>query len=196
MKIAVVGRGHVGGTLGRRLADAGHEVVWGVRDPAGDGEATPDAAAAGADVVLLAVPASAAADLAGSLDLAGRLVLDCTNPVTRTASGLGLEGDRSAAERVQAAAPGAAVFKTFNTTGWENMADPVLEGRRAMMPFCGDDDGRRATVRGLVEDVGFEPFDAGGLGSARFLEGLAVLWIGAAMRGEAGRGFAFGLLRR
>lgn len=197
MRIAVIGRGDVGGTLGGRFVEAGHEVTYGVRSPGREDEASVSEAVSDAEAVLLAVPWSAVDDVlreAGAL--AGRLVLDCTNPLRRGRAGLALEGEESAAGRIQERAPGAFVFKVFNTVGYEIMADPVVGGRPAMMPFCGDDAGARERVRELVADVGFEPVDAGGLASARSLECLALFWITVAARGHFGRKFALGLLPR
>lgn len=197
MKIAVIGRGRVGGTLGRAFGEAGHEVVYGVRSPERDDETSPERAVSDAGAVVLALPWPAVPDLLEEVGrLEGSLVLDCTNPLRPTPSGLALEGEESAAARIQRSVPAAAVFKVFNTVGFEIMANPVLEGRRAAMPFCGDDDARRDRVRGLVSDVGFEPLDVGGLEAARILENLALLWITLASRTPRGREFAFGLLRR
>src|SRR5947209_5312418 len=100
MKIAVIGMGNVGGVLGRRWAGAGHQVVFGVRDPddhkkqeqaqaAGATAAGVRAAAAGAEVVVLTVPWPAVPDtLASAGNLAGKVLLDCTNPLTPDLSGL------------------------------------------------------------------------------------------------------------
>ena len=196
MRIAVIGRGDVGGTLGRRLAGAGHEVTFGVRSPDREDEAAVGDAVADAEAVILAVPWSADDDVLGAGGpRAGRLGLDCTTPLRRGPEGLDLEGERSAARRIQGRVPGASVFKVFNTVGYEIMADPVVGGRPAMMPFCGDDPVVRERVRGLVADVGFDPVDVGGLESARSLECLALFWITAAARGPFGREFAFGVLR-
>lgn len=196
MRIAVIGRGRVGAALGGRLASAGHEVVYGVRTPRDTDERLPAGAVAGADVILVAVPWSAVFETIDPEGWSGRLVIDSTNPIRRTASGLSPEPGESAAERIQARVPDASVFKAFNTTGFANMENPVVEGRRAMMPFCGDGAGRREDVRQLVADVGFEPVDAGGLGSAALLESLAVLWITMTSTSGLGRDFAFGILRR
>lgn len=197
MRITVIGRGNVGATLGRRLAEAGHRVRYGVRSPGADDEAPVADAVADAEAVLLAVPWTAVPDVlrtAGDLD--GRIVLDCTNPLRRTETGLALVEGASGAERTQALVPGAVVFKAFNTTGFEIMADPSVDGHRAMMPFCGDDVSRREDVRSLVQDVGFEPLDVGPLSAAGLLEHLALLWITVAFAGPYGRDFAFALLRR
>jgi len=210
MKIAIIGAGSVGRALGRAWLAAGHDVAFGVRDSkdpkhrelgevVGKGVQVADvpAAAAAAEVVVLATPWPAtrsAIEAAGSL--AGKLVIDCTNPLAPDLSGLTLGHDFSGGEQVAAWATGASVFKAFNSTGYNIMASPVVDGRRAVMLFCGDDDSRRAVVAQLVTDVGFEAVDAGGLTMARLLEPFALLWISLAYRRGLGRDFAFALVRR
>ena len=221
MRIAVIGSGNVGGTLGRRWATLGHDVVFGVRDPkrgaaavkggAGEGAlpdrarvATPAQAVRGddgwrADVVLVATPwpavASALSELGpGALD--GVVLLDATNPL---GPGLRLESGpdgASGAEQVQALAPTARVVKAFNTTGAENMADAAYPGGVPMMPVCGDDAQARQRVMALATLIGFEAVDMGPLMAARYLEPFAMTWIHLAFRQGFGRRFAFGLLRR
>src|SRR5262245_60524303 len=135
MKIAVIGMGNVGGALGRRWAAGGHNVVFGVRDPdaakhqseaktAGGRAAGVRDAVAGAEVVALTVPWGAVPDaLKSAGDLSGKVLLDCTNPLTSDLSALQLGTTTSAGEEVAKQAPGAKVVKIFNTTGAGNMAD-------------------------------------------------------------------------
>lgn len=212
MRIAVIGTGNVGGTLGRRWAQLGHEVRFGVRDPSrgatavkgGDALPTgatvvsPAEAVRGADVVLLATPWAAVPDAVreiGDGDLAGVVLVDATNPL-----GAGFTVDvgpagESGAERVQALVPRARVVKAFNTTGAENMADPVYGGEPTVMFYAGDDAEAKSAVRALVAALGFDPVDAGPLARARALEHLAALWVSLAF-GGMGRGIAFKLARR
>ena len=210
MKIAIIGAGSVGRALGRAWLGAGHDVTFGVRDPkdpkhrelgevVGNSVQVADvsAAAAAAEVIVLATPWPAtrsAIEAAG--DLKGKLVIDCTNPLAPDLSGLTLGHDFSGCEQVAAWATGASVFKAFNSTGYNIMASPVVDGRRAVMLFCGDDDSRRAIVEQLVTDVGFEAVDAGGLAAACLLEPFALVWISLAYRRDLGRDFAFALVRR
>ena len=197
MRIAILGTGRVGTALGTGWANAGHSVVYGSRRPESESEATHSAAAAGADVVVLAVPYDAAVDTvatvaaAGDLD-GGKVVVDATNPVGRPIP----PPHRSGAEQVAAAAPGARVVKAFNTMGFEFMADPVVDARAALLLLAGDDAAAKETVTGLARDLDFDPVDAGDLAAARMLENLAELWVHLAMRAGQGRGVAFSLLRR
>ena len=204
MRIAVIGAGHVGGTLGRRWAEAGHEVTFGVREgsdvhggaPEGARVATVPDATRAAEVVLLATPWGAVEDaLRGAGPLDGKVLIDATNPLK---PGPALDigpGGESGAERVAALAPGARVVKAFNTTGYNNMANPIYDGEPIVMFYAGDDAGAKRTVHRLASDLGFDPVDAGALVRARELEHLALLWISLAM-GGMGREIAFKLARR
>lgn len=209
MRIAVIGAGSVGGTLGRRWAEAGHDVVFGVPDPASPKAAAAVAAArrsraasvaeaaAGAEVVVLATPweaAEAAIRTAGNL--AGKVLVDATNPLAARAAGLATGPGTSGAEAVAGWAAGARVVKAFNTIGFEIMADPSFPGGVATLLLCGDDAGAKATVSRLAEELGFEPVDLGPLAEARLVEPFALVWIRLAMFRGLGRGIAFRLMKR
>lgn len=194
MRIAVLGAGRVGSALGERWRAGGHDVVYGVRDPADDrhaslgSTASPAEAVAGADLVLLALPWSAVEGLTRDLDLARVVVVDATNP-------LGAAGSSSGAELVAAWAPKARVVKAFNTTGFETMADPSYPDGTALMLVAGDDPGAKDIVLSLAGELGFDAVDAGPLQAARELEAVAALWIRLSRTGH-GRGIAFSLVRR
>jgi predicted dinucleotide-binding enzyme len=145
VKVAIIGAGNVGGTPGTAWAQkAGHEIVFGARSPNSDktqallrmlgGKARAGMAAEPAafgEMIMLATPwpaTEAAIRCIG--ERGGRVLLDATNPLTMGPGGLGLEIGHSisAGEKVQSCAKGAAVFKTLNTTGFGNMADPVFHG--------------------------------------------------------------------
>jgi predicted dinucleotide-binding enzyme len=210
MKIGIIGAGNVGGTLGRAWAKKGHDIFFGVRQPRDDktlrlvqsigGKAqvgtVPEATAFG-EAVVLATPwqvTEAAVKEAG--DLSGKVVIDCTNPLEPDVSGLEVGFSTSGAEKVAGWAKGARVFKAFNTTGFNIMADPVIDGTRTVMFVCGDDEAAKPAVLRLASDVGFDAVDAGKLVQARLLEPWAMLWISLAFSGNVGRDFAFALLRR
>ncbi len=208
MRIAIIGAGVVGAALGRGWAAKGHAIVYGARDARSAKvlaalDSAPGARSAGiadavahSDAVVLATPWDGAqAALAAAGDFGGRPLLDATNPLTpRFALALGF--DRSGGEQVQAWAPTARVVKIFNSTGWENMADPVYPAGRAAMPYCGDDAAAKAAAAALAADLGFEPLDLGRLDAARDLEPYAMVWIRLAIVQKMGRGIAFGLMRR
>jgi predicted dinucleotide-binding enzyme len=219
MRIGIIGAGSVGGTLGRRWAGLGHQVTFGIRHaaegasavkgagplPAGSSVALPLDAATNADVVVLATPwaaAPAAVEAIGSA-LDGKVLLDATNPLV---AGLAMDpalagreaggrGTISGAERLQSLVPRARVVKVFNTTGFENMHNPIYPGGPLTMFYAGDDPAAKATARALAADLGFDPIDAGPLTRARELEHLALLWISLAF-GGMGRNIGFRLERR
>jgi hypothetical protein len=208
MKIAIIGTGSVGSALGRGFAKAGHEVVFGVRDTGkpevgrlveetGARAASVAAAAEGAEVVVLAMPWGAAQDVIQSAGgLSGKIVFDCINPLKPNLAGLDPGDAGSAAEQVAAWAPGARVVKVFNSTGANNMANPVYGNDHAAMLFCGDDPGAKEVAARLAADLGFDPVDAGPLSAAYLLEHFAMLWIHLAYGVGMGRNFAFKLVRR
>ena len=209
MKIAVIGAGNVGGTLGRRWSETGHEVIFGVRDPAagkirdlldrcapGTRAVTPAAAAADADIVVLAVWWDAIEGVVASLgDLAGKIVIDCTNPLDAELR-LSLGHTDSGGEAIARLAPGARVVKAFNTITWEAMADPEYGGRRATLFFCGGDETAAEIVSGLIRDLGLDPVHVGGLEMSRCLEPLALLWITEFRIRRPGSDYAFALIER
>ncbi|MBV8778514.1 MAG: NADPH-dependent F420 reductase [Alphaproteobacteria bacterium] len=204
MRIAIIGAGNVGQALGRGWARRGHDVRYGVRNPADPKyrdltTATPDEAVAGAEIVVLATPWPATeAAIKGLGNLAGRIVIDCTNPLGMGPDGLGLVVgyDVSGGELVAQWVSGAAVFKAFNTTGFNNMADLSGYAVAPAMFVAGDDAAKKPAVMGLVGDLGFEAVDAGPLRSARLLEPLGMLWIDQALNRGAGRDFAFAVVRK
>lgn len=205
MRIAILGAGLVGQALGSAWTRLGHSVVFGVPYPsqpkyervAGRIGTVPEAVA-GADAIVLAVPWHAAQEaLKAAGDLSGRVLIDCTNPLTKGEEGYGLMAAAlSGGERVANWASGARVCKTLNQTSWENMADATgYPAQPAMFVACDDPAAKRLTME-LVSCLGFEPIDAGALRMARFLEPLAVLWLELATHRGLGRGIAFGLLRQ
>jgi predicted dinucleotide-binding enzyme len=209
MKIGIIGAGNVGGTLGKGWAARGHEISFGLRD-SGSAKSKAAAQAAGAnaraasvgeavrfgEMVALTTPWAAAKDAVSAVkDWAGKVLIDCTNPI-----GLGFKLDvgftTSAAEQIAEWAKGARVVKAFNMTGAENMASPQFASGRAAMLVAGDDAAAKKLVLQLATGLGFDAVDAGPLTVARYLEPLAMLWIGLAYQQGLGRNFAFGLLRR
>ncbi len=202
MKIAIIGAGNVGATLGRRFDEIGHEVSYGVRDPAGyDPRAhrgrvcTSAEACEGAEIIVLAVPYDAVKDAILSCgDVSGRIVVDATNPLGMTSNGLGLTlgFETSGGEKLQELVPSAMVVKCFNTTGFGNMAKP--DG--SMMFACGNDNQATDTVTDLAAAIGFDAINIGGLSRSRLLEPLAMLWIHLAFTSELKRDFAFAIQRR
>ena len=205
MRLAIIGAGSVGATLGQAWLKAGEDVIWGLRNPADPKYAAlpkdrikpPADAARAADAVVIATPWAATEAAVKSLgNLAGKIVIDCTNPLGMGPSGLQLVlgHDTSAGEMVASWAPGASVFKTLNTTGANNMANAARYKVKPMMLVAGDDAAKKPAVTALVAKLGFEPVDAGPLVNARLLEPFGMVWIDQAMKRGRGRDFAFALV--
>ena len=191
MKIALIGAGQVASALARGWARSGHELLLGVRDPSNrtvqslcqETQArarSPREAAESAAVVVLALPWSAAAAAVPALGpLAGTIVIDCMNPLTMREGVLVLERGFtcSAGEAVAAWLPEARIVKTLNQVGAAVMADTRGFQAPPVMFMASDHPEAKATVAGLLMDLGFDPLDAGGLLQSRYLEPYAMVWI-------------------
>lgn len=190
MKISILGAGNVGGTLGKGWANKGHQIFFGVRNP--DDEKTQNLlqevgnnarassnedAIAYSNIIVLALPWQVVPKVLEAADFSNKIIIDVTNPLTPDFSGLEIGFDISGAEKVAQWAKGAKVFKSFNQTGWENMAKPIYEGKATAMLVCGDDEEAKKIVLQLVEDIGFEAVDAGKLEAARLIEPFGMTWI-------------------
>lgn len=197
--IAIIGAGSVGRALGKGFTGHGHTVVHGVRAPGDDRHAdltavaTPSEAAAGADVVIIAVPAGAAGETVASLGLGpGQVVVDATNAVGTPVPG----GHQTMGDVVGAALPaGVALVKAFATIGAEHMTDGSVAGDPAFLPVAGDQDGLDVVVP-LARELGFDAVALGGRDAFGLVEDHARLWIHLAFRCGWGRGFGFGVLGR
>ena len=210
MQIGIIGSGNVGGTLGVRFAGAGHAVVFASRKPdsaemaelvarAGNGARAATAAetVAVSDVILLATPWPATREiLEGVGGLAGKVLIDATNPLLPMLAGLEYGTTTSGAEQVAGWAPGTRVVKAFNTIGFNVMANPSFGGKKAVLFYCGDDTAAKAQVGELAAAIGFDARDAGPLTQARLLEPFALLWISLALQHGYGRGIGFEFLQR
>ncbi len=214
MKMAIIGAGNVGGSMGKRWAQAGHEIVFGVPNPTSEktnsllasisknARATRvSEAAAVSDVIVLTVPWEAVQAVANEVgDCKGKPLIDVTNPIIMSqeglTAGLVVGHTTSAAEQLAQWAPSARVVKAFNQTGAGNMADSHYGGERPTIFYCGDDVAAKNIAAGLGEELGFEMIDAGPLRAARLLEPLAMLWIHLAIAQGMGTNFAFKVLRR
>jgi predicted dinucleotide-binding enzyme len=194
MKIGVVGSGAVGETLANGFLKHGHEVMRGSREPSklagwksGAGGSAQigtfaDAARFG-EVVVLAVKgtgAAAAVDACGAA-LAGKTVIDTTNPIGDAPPVNGVlqfftGPNESLLERLQARAPQARFVKAFSSVGSALMVNPALPGGKPTMFICGNDEGAKRQVAGLLGTFGWETEDCGGAEAARAIEPLCMLW--------------------
>ncbi len=188
MKFAIIGSGNVGAAIARAVTDAGHDAI--VADPSEESLRTIASnvpvgttvsnveAVTGVDVVVLAVPFAAVADIVASLrdELAGKIVIDVTNPLAADLSGLVTDGD-SGAELVARAAPEARVVKAFNTVFAGNQATASVDGTQLDGFVASDDSEAKQTVMDLLAAIGFRPIDVGGLSVSRYLEGMGFINI-------------------
>jgi len=202
MRIAIIGAGRVGRALGGRWSEVGHDVVYGVRDPADEKNAdlpevaTTQEAVDGADVVLISLPWAATQEAVSQLRVGDAVVIDATNPLAANARELIANPSLAGAELVRDWMGGARIVKAFNTTGSGNMNNPNYGSQRPMMPVAGDDADAKAVAIGLADEIGFSGVDVGALAGARDLEHLAMLWIRLAYPLGNGPDIAFALLRR
>lgn len=200
MKIAIIGAGNIGGTLGQKWAQAGHTVTFGVRDAnspksealrqayPGAVFASPGEAAAAGDVVLLALPHAGVADFlyTHAAALAGKLVIDATNNFNAAVV--------SNIPAIQAAVPTARPYRAFNSLGWEVFANPVINGVQADHFYCGADGEDRKILAGLIAEIGVRPVWVGGLETLTTVDALGTLWVTLAFRRGLGRQVALKLL--
>jgi 8-hydroxy-5-deazaflavin:NADPH oxidoreductase len=189
MDIAIIGTGNVGRALATSLTRAGHDVTLAARDEAkaqtvagevgAHAVAEPRDAVARSEVVILAVPYAAAADVAREIApvAAGKVVIDASNPLKPDLSGLANAGGASIAEQLVPLLPGATVVKAFNTLFASVQADPTALGVTVDGFFATDDDAARAPIAQLLESISLRPVDAGALINARALEAIAFLNI-------------------
>jgi 8-hydroxy-5-deazaflavin:NADPH oxidoreductase len=190
MKIAVIGTGNIGGTLGRRWLAAGHEVAYGSRDGTGEGPGGAPQMAVGdaiadADVVVLAVPGGAVAEVVAEngAALGGKVVIDAANRIGQP--------DVNSRAEVAAAAPQARYVRAFNTLGWENFADP-LPGTAL---FFAADPSARSAAEELITAVGLEPVFAGDPAATGAVDALLPLWFALVKRNGGNRRVALRIAR-
>jgi predicted dinucleotide-binding enzyme len=188
MNVTIIGSGNMGAAFAERFSAAGHRVQIVGRDAAKaealaqrvGARAVPAAAGADADAIVVATPyADAVAALKALGPIAGRTVVDVTNPLTDDYMGLTLGHSTSAAEEIARAVPGARVVKAFNTVFAQVLqAGPSLgDGKTVPVFVAGDDADAKAVATALARSAGFDVVDAGGLKNARYLEPLAGLNI-------------------
>lgn len=194
MKVGVLGSGVVGQTLADGFLKHGHEVMRGSREPgkldgwkAGAGPrartGTMGDAAAFGEVVVLAVKGTAAVSTAQAVaaSLVGKAVIDPTNPIAEAPPVHGVlqyftGPNSSLLEELQRHVPEARFVKAFSSVGAALMVNPKLPGGRPTMFVCGDDEGAKQQVAGLLDQLGWETEDLGRAEAARAIEPLCMLW--------------------
>lgn len=194
MKVGILGSGDVAKVLATGFLKHGHDVMMGTRsaDKLNDWKkqnptgrvASFDDAAKFADLVVLAVKGTAAAEAlraAGGANLTGKPVIDATNPIADAPPKNGVLSfftnlNQSLMENLQAEFQGAHFVKAFNSVGNARMVNPQFEGGKPTMFICGNDDGAKKTVTGILDQFGWETADMGKAEAARAIEPLCMLW--------------------
>jgi predicted dinucleotide-binding enzyme len=206
MHIAIIGSGNVGGALAKKWIKAGHHVLIGARFPLSEkniklaneiGEdrfTTVDSALKQSDIILLSTPATATVDVVKSLgDTTGKIIIDAMNIVM----GRGPQGYKHTTDAILENTQTKDVVKCFNTTGANNMQDPVYGNSVLDLFVAGDSvNGKEVAIR-LAKDAGFAAcYDIGGNDKFELMEQFAWFWINLAMFQGQGREIGFKLLKR
>jgi len=194
MKIGVLGSGDVAKVLGSGFLRHGHPVMMGSRSPeklAGWAAQNPKGAtgtfaeaAAFGELIVLAVKGNAALGalgLAGATNLAGKVVIDATNPIVDAPPINGVlqfftSFDESLMEQLQREFAGAHFVKAFNSVGNARMVNPRFEDGKPTMFICGNSEAAKLTVSNILDEFGWETADMGGVEAARAIEPLCMLW--------------------
>ncbi len=189
MKIAVIGTGHIGGTLGIKFRAAGYDVAFGATHPRDDGPGGAPVlpagdALTGADVVLLAVPGQVVPDVISthSAALAGKIVIDAVNRIGAP------EFDSRAL--ITSTVPDARYVRAFNSLGWENFADPIPGANS----FFAADPEARAVAEELIAAIGLEPAYVGDASQTPIVDGLLPLWFALVQQHGGNRKLALRIL--
>jgi len=192
MKVAIVGKGHVGTSLGKGLEYAGHQIKYGHRDP----EETVSAATNWGDLIIIAVPfgeiKNAVREIGPAAD--GKVLIDVTNPLDRNMD-LAIGFSTSNAEEVQKMLPKAHVVKAFNTVFAQNQSTGRVGQHQLTAFIAGNDPGAKSAVMQLATDMGYDPVDVGGLKSARYLEPMGIMIIGMAYKLGMGPDIGYKLVK-
>jgi predicted dinucleotide-binding enzyme len=204
MKIAVIGSGNVGGALAQGWANAGHEITIGVRnkdefkgnrlnESKNITVATISEAVKKSEVIVIAAVPQAVQSIAEAMgDVSNKVIIDAMNSVR-----VKPEPYSNTTEALVQLTNCKDIVKCFNTTGAENMADPVYQGKGIDMFYAGDSDKAKKVAGQLAKDLGFENvYNFGGSDKFNLLEQFALSWINLAMMQGYGRGMAFKVLKR
>jgi len=208
LKIAIIGTGRLGSTLGKIWAEKGHIIIFGSRDPlkakklasstgSNASGGTYEEAARLGDIIVLAVPWSAAKESVKTAgDLNGKILIDSTTTVAPHLGSPLIDPTKSGAEKIAKWAVGAKVIKAVHTVGVESLNKLQFGSQQASLFTCGDNLAAKSKVKQLGLDLGFDVIDVGPLKNARLIEPLAMLWIELAYNQGMGTDIAFKLLTR
>ena len=211
-KIGILGSGVVAQVLGSGFLKYGYEVMMGTRDAtklaewkasSGGKVGSFSETAAFGEIIVLAVKgtmANSALQMSGKANLAGKIVIDTTNPIADAAPVNGVlqyytSLGESQMERLQSAFPEARFVKAFNSVGNNFMVNPDFGGIRPTMFICGNEPDAKNQVTRILDQFGWDTEDMGAAEAARAIEPLCILWcIPGFTRNEWGH--AFKLLKK
>lgn len=204
MKIAIIGSGNVGGVLAQGWVKKGHEITFGVRNKdefkgnrlSGSNNiaaaSIPDAVKSSEVIVIAAVPQAVQSIARMMGDVSNKVIIDAMNSVR-----VKPEPYSNTTEALIQLTNCKDIVKCFNTTGAENMTDPVYQGKGIDMFYAGDSDRAKKVAEQLARDLGFENvYNFGGSDKFQLLEQFALSWINLAIMQGYGRGIAFKVLKR
>jgi predicted dinucleotide-binding enzyme len=192
MKIAIIGKGNVGSSLGKGLRNAGHEIKFGHRDPK---EPVAEAAKWG-ELIIIAVPhenAKNAIDAIGEF-ADNKIVIDVMNAVGQNLSST-IVCTTSMAEQTQERLPKALVIKAFNTVFAKNQSTARVGDQKLTAFIAGNSQKAKDTVAQLTRDIGFDPVDCGSIEAARHLESMAIMLINLAYKYNMGADIGYKLVK-
>lgn len=205
MKIAIIGAGNVGGALALGWAKAGHEIIIGAKNLNSDKvkkvtnqnnnikvKSVKDASQE-AEVILIAATSAAVQEISKQLgDVMDKVIIDATNSISSKPAGF-----NNTFEALQSVTNCKNVVKCFNSTGFENMADPIYGNISIDMFMAGSSLKAKQTASQLSKDAGFaECYDFGGDDKVALLEQFALAWINLAIFQKEGRNIAFKVLKK
>lgn len=205
MKIAIIGTGNVGGALAQQFIKAGHTVIMGAKLPLSEksiklatiiGEdrfTSIENAAKQCEVIIITTPPDAVINLLSQLgDLQGKTIIDATNSIR-----VKPDPYPTAYHAIKEIGKTNSVVKCFNTTGFENMLNPIYQGEGIDMFCAGSDIASKSIAEKLSKDIGFAHcYDFGGDDKVELLEKFALSWINLAIMQGVGRDMAFKIVRR
>lgn len=206
MKISVIGTGNVGGALAKQWAKAGHQILLGVRNL--HTEIVQDLtafhenisaysvaeSAENSEVILISAVPQSTQDIASQIKafVTGKVIIDAMNSVSTKP-----EGFNNTFEALKQYLPDSEIVKCFNTTGFENMANPMYHGEGIDMFVAGNSSRGKEVAIELAKDAGFgQCWNFGGDDKAQLLEYFALSWINLAIIQGYGRNIAFKLIHR
>ena len=216
LRIAILGAGAIGGTLGRKWARAGYTIAFGVKNLSSERVqslredldehvliGSPAEALAESDIVVLAVPGDVVEEIITTYAhlLGYKVIIDVTNKLIRGKTAATkqwqAQGPLNSLSTLQVHTPHAQVYRAFNSYAWEAFADPIYQGMQADLFYCGPDSDALTVVEQLIAAIGLRPIRLGDLDQIEVVDEILRLWATLALFQDKGRNnVAFKMLNR